>query len=58
MGPVEKSNNLNFSNDGEIVVNNRKTRRTFPPDDPNKTKATWARQSRKELKRKRKLGRK
>ena len=58
MGPAEKPNNLNFNNDGEIVVNNRKTRRTFPPDDPNKTNATWARQSRKELKRKRKLGRK
>ena len=58
MGPAEKPNTLNFNNDGEIVVNNRKTRRTFPPDDPNKTKATWARQSRKELKRKRKLGRK
>ena len=58
MGPAEKPNNLNFNNDGEIVVNNRKTRRTFPPDDPNKTKATWARQSCKELKRKRKLGRK
>ena len=41
MGPAEKPNNLNFNNDGEIVVNNRKTRRTFPPDDPNKTKATW-----------------
>ena len=58
MGPAEKPNNLNFNNNGEIVVSNRKTRRTFPPDDPNKTKATWARQSRKELKRKRKLGRK
>lgn len=58
MGPAEKPNTLNFNNDGEIVVNNRKTRRTFPPDDPDKTKATWSRQSRKELKRKRKLGRK
>ena len=58
MGPAEKPNNLNFNNDGEIVVKNRKTRRTFPPDDPDNTKATWARQSRKELKRKRKLGRK
>lgn len=45
-------------NNGSLVVVNRKKRRSFPPTDPDKTKNTWARQSRKELKRKRKLGRK
>lgn len=58
MGPTEKANKLNIDNNGEIYTSNRKARRSFPPDDPDKTKSTWARQTRSELKRKRKLGRK
>ena len=52
------SSEIAMTNTGELEVNNRRRRRTFPKSDPNHTKKTWSRQSRKELKRKRKLGRK
>lgn len=55
---MPKGHKLMINNDGDIVANNRANRRKFPPDDPNETKATWSRQSRKDIKRKRKLGRK
>lgn len=57
MSPADRKKVM-MSNAGEIVANNRANRRKFPPDDPDMTKATWSRQSRKEIKRKRKLGRK
>lgn len=47
-----------INNDGEIIKLNRKTRRTFKPSDPDYTKSTWSRQTKSEIKRKRKLGRK
>lgn len=45
-------------NEGNLVFRNRAHRRKFAPSDPDKTKSTWKRQLLKELKRKRKLGRK
>lgn len=55
---MSEKTELTPDNNGNLVVMNREKRRSFPPADPDKTKKTWARQSRKELKRKRKLGRK
>lgn len=54
----EQREMVRIDNDGNVVANNRANRRKFPPSDPNLTKSTWSRQSRSELKRKRKLGRK
>lgn len=56
--PPEQRDNYRINNNGDLVVYNRAYRRQFPPTNPNYTKSTWARQSKKELKRKRKLGRK
>jgi hypothetical protein len=52
------SSEISITNTGELEVNNRKRRRTFSKSDPSYTKSTWSRQSKKKLKRKRKLGRK
>jgi len=58
MWPINNMNELNIDNDGKVYKSNRQNRRRFLPDDPDKTKSTWARQNHKEIKRKRKLGRK
>ena len=55
---MEQTNKLSVNNSGEMYVANRAARRTFQPDNPDKTKSTWSRQTKSELKRKRKLGRK
>lgn len=54
----EQRQKVMIDNEGNIVANNRANRRKFPPTDPDFTKSTWSRQTRQELKRKRKIGRK
>lgn len=46
-----------FDNEGNMVISNRAARRKRPVVDPDFTKSTWSRQTKAELKRKRKLGR-
>jgi hypothetical protein len=55
--PSEAKKSFAMDNSGNLVYKNRAYRRRFEPDDPDATKKTWKRQSKKDLKRKRKLGR-
>lgn len=54
---AKRGQTTRFDNEGNMFISNRAARRKRPASNPDDTKATWNRQTRAELKRKRKLGR-